>query len=85
MYLQHSTDLCNELDDLDEDVERGVFWDDDLCTLWEETADDTLQSTGCRSVALALHSYHVNPGIIFTHPTYTRRQPASLVLRYYEY
>lgn len=42
MHLQYCTHLCNELDDLDEDVERCVLWYDDLCTPWKETADNTL-------------------------------------------
>ena len=53
--------LGYKLNNLDKDVERGVFRSDHLGPLWEETVDNTLQAALSGCVALTLDSYHVHP------------------------
>ena len=48
------------MDDLDEDVERGVARDDHFGALGEKRVDDRLEARLSRRVRLAFDSNHVN-------------------------
>ena len=53
--------LGNELNDLDEDVERRVFGRDHLGPFGEEAVDNALQPALRGRVALTLYPHHVHP------------------------
>lgn len=53
--------LGDELNDLDEDVQRRVFGCDHLGPFGEEAIDNALKPALCGCVALAFDSHHVHP------------------------
>lgn len=55
-------DLCDVLDDLDEDAERHVLRNDRVfLSSRKQTVDDALQTTDRLHVSLALDAKHVHP------------------------
>lgn len=67
--------LGNELNDLDEDVERRVFGRDHLGPFGEEAVDDALQPALRGCVALTLYPHHVYPA---RHRNSTEVTPLSM-------